>query len=267
MATRTTVGMRVAGASRRILVVDPDSVSTRVLTALFSDNATEVVTAASAVEALRIAFDGATDVVLTETDCGNPGGFELCSELRGRGYKGPLIFVTRRSDIADKLRGFACGADDYIEKPFDPRELVARVDASYRRFRAAQALMLGRDIRVGDAVLSPGEGTFRVHGRPPAYLSPTEVRLLESLMRDSSITISRDALLERAWPHSFIGDPGRVDVFIARIRKKIEIDPSAPEYLHTVRGFGYMFRPPLRPHLVAEEMSEETPAAASLPGA
>jgi two-component system, OmpR family, response regulator RegX3 len=248
-------------------VVDPDSMSARLLTALFADAGNEIVGAASAVEALRLAFDAATDVVLTETDCGNPGGFELCAELRGRGFKGPLIFISRRHDLADKLRAFEFGADDFIEKPFDPRELMARIDAAYRRFRAAQTLILSREIRAGDAVLSPGEGIFHIDGRQPAFLSPTEVRLLECLMRDSSITISRGALLERAWPHSFIGDPARVDVFIARIRKKIELDPSEPEYLHTVRGFGYTFRPPVRPRLADAEFSESPEAAASLPGA
>lgn len=260
------MGIRVAGASRRILVVDPDSMSARMLTALFTDGDNEVVSAASAIEALPLAFDTATDAVLTETECGHVDGFELCSELRGRGYKGPLIFISRRHDIADKLRGFACGADDFIEKPFDPRELVARLDAAYRRFTAAQAFMLNREIRAGDAVLSPGEGIFRIDGRHPVFLSPTEVRLLECLMRDSSITISRNALLDRAWPHSFIGDPARVDVFIARIRKKIELDASEPEYLHTVRGFGYIFRPPVRPHLAAAEFPETVAAVASLSG-
>lgn len=255
-----------APAVVRVLVLDPDDVNCRLLCALFNEAGREVTVVASAAALLGAAIDEGADAVLMEVDCGGVDGFEVCAQLRARGYRGPVVFVTSRHEMRDKLRAFQCGADDYVVKPFDGRELQARVTAVSRRVLQAQHLALGRDISVGDATLSPGSGTFRLGGGRPAYLSPTEVRLLECLMRDCGVTISRDALLERAWPQAFVGDASRVDVVVARLRRKIERDPAAPEYIHTVRGFGYTFRPLPRPVLAGQQ---DLPAAftVSLPGA
>jgi DNA-binding response OmpR family regulator len=219
----------------------------------------------SAADLLALTMTQGADAVLLEADCGDGDGFALCAKLRGRGYRGPIIFITARDRIAEKVNAFAAGADDYLVKPYDGRELLARLGAVCRRFRSAEHLALGRDLRIGDATLSPGTGTFRIDGRAAVYLSPTEVRLLECLMRDSPVTISRDALLERAWPHAFVGDSSRVDVVIARIRKKIEKDPSGPAYLHTVRGFGYAFHPPVKSYVSPADADDQ--AAESLIGA
>ena len=254
-------------AAGRILVLDPDAVHARVLSALFAEMGAEVVTTGSVSELLGLAFGPGAYAILLEADCGDGDGFEVCAKLRARGYHGPVIFISGRHLVADKIRAFQAGADDYVVKPYDARELLARVSAVCRRFRDFQHLVMGRDLRVGDAMLSVGNGTFQIDGRAPVYLSPTEARLMECLMRDSSVTISRDTLLDRAWPHAFVGDPSRVDVVVARIRKKIEPDPSEPAYLLTVRGFGYTFRPALRPHLAEPALSEAVELPASLLGA
>lgn len=252
----------------RILVLDPDSVNARMISALFNDAANQVVIMESVPQLLVQAFDPGADAILLEADCYNTDGFDLCAKLRARGYRGPVIFITARDRVNDKVRAFQAGADDYVVKPYDARELLARVAAVCRRFRDAQRLVLGRELRVGDATLTPGTGVFRIDGLRPVYLSPTEVRLLECLMRESPITISREALLDLAWPNAFAGDASRVEVVIARIRKKIEFDPSEPVYLHTLRGFGYSFRPNGSHPLPAEE-SLDHPASvhASLMGA
>jgi two-component system response regulator RegX3 len=260
--------MSVSGASPgRVLVMDPDDVNARMISALLSDAGHDVLVVGTKLELITVALRSGAGAILMEADCRDGDGFDICATLRARGYRGPVIFVTARHEVGDKIRAFDSGADDYVVKPFDARELLARVAAVCRRFRDAQQLALGRDVRVGDATLSPGTGTFRIDGSPRTYLSPTEVRVLECLMRDSGVAISRDGLLERAWPHSFVGDNSRVDVVVARIRKKIERDPSAPKYLLTVRGVGYTFRPALRPHLALEPAAEGAAEPASLPGA
>lgn len=230
----------------RIVVIDPDRMTGKLLHFVLTDAGHEVVLVKTAAEGLAEIIGRETDAVLLETDLPTPGpdGYDLCKEIRARRYNGPLIFVTQRHETRDKLRAFDFGADDYIIEPFDPLELVARVHSVARRFRHADYQALGTVLKAGEAELSIGELTFRIEGRSPAVLTPTEMRMLECLMRNSNITISRDTLIERTWGYDFIGDSNRVDVYIRRIRKKVEIDPAMPEYLHTVRGLGYVFRPP-----------------------
>lgn len=230
----------------RIVVIDPDRMMGKLLHFVLTDAGHETVIAKTAAEGLHEVVGRETDAVLLEADLNTPGptGFEICKELRARRYNGPLIFVTQRRDTQDKIRAFDFGADDYITEPFDPLELVARVHSAARRFRHADFQALGTVLKAGDAELSIGELTFRVEGRPPMILTPTEMRMLECLMRNSNITISRDTLIERTWGYDFLGDSNRVDVYIRRIRKKVERDAAQPEYLHTIRGLGYVFRPP-----------------------
>lgn len=230
----------------RIVVVDPDRMTSKLLHFVLTDAGHDVVLAKNAADGLEQVVGRETDAVLIEVDLPGPGldGYELCKELRARRYNGPLIFVTQRRETRDKLQAFDFGADDYIIEPFDALELVARVHSVARRFRNADYQALGTVLKAGDAELSIGELTFRVEGRQPTVLTPTEMRMLECLMRNSNITISRDTLIERTWGYDFIGDSNRVDVYIRRIRKKVELDPAQPEYLHTVRGLGYVFRPP-----------------------
>ena len=230
----------------RIVVIDPDRMTGKLLHFVLTDAGHEAIIAKTAADGLHEVIGRETDAVLLETDLLAPGldGFELCKELRARRYNGPLIFVTQRRDTQDKVRAFDYGADDYIIEPFDPLELVARVHSAARRFRHADFQALGTVLKAGDAELSIGELTFRVEGRIPTILTPTEMRMLECLMRNSNITISRDTLIERTWGYDFLGDSNRVDVYIRRIRKKVERDAAQPEYLHTIRGLGYVFRPP-----------------------
>ena len=241
----------------RVVVVDPDRMTSKLLHFVLTDAGHDVAMAKNAAEGLNEVIGRETDAVILEADLPGPGldGYELCKELRARRYNGPILFVTQRRETADKLRAFDYGADDYILEPFDALELVARVHSVARRFRNADYQALGTVLKAGDAELSIGELTYRLEGRPPAILTPTEMRMLECLMRNSNITISRETLIERTWGYDFIGDSNRVDVYIRRIRKKVELDPALPEYLHTVRGLGYVFRPPawgrlidLRPH-------------------
>ncbi len=231
----------------RIVVVEPARLSGRVLEFVLADAGHEVVLIATAAAALGAVIGRETDAVLLSADLPRPGpdGYDLCKELRGRRYNGPLLFVTPSQAIDDKVRAFTVGADDYLVVPFDPRELLARVEAMVRRCRAADRQGLGTIVRVGDAELSLGDQSFRREGRVPETLTPVELRMLECLMRNQGITIGRETLIERVWGFDFLGDSNRVDVYIRRVRKKVEDNPDQPTYIHTVRGIGYVFRPPV----------------------
>jgi DNA-binding response OmpR family regulator len=250
----------------RIVVIDPDRMTGKLLQFVLTDAGHEPCLARTAAEGLHEVVGRETDAVLLEADLGPTGmdGYDLCKELRARRYNGPIIFVTNRRETTDKLRAFDYGADDYIVEPFDPLELIARVHSVARRFRHADYQALGTVLKAGEAELSIGELTFRVAGRPPAILTPTEMRMLECLMRNNNITISRETLIERTWGYDFLGDSNRVDVYIRRIRKKVELDPAEPEYLHTIRGFGYVFRPPAWGKIV--DLPSDLPAPTALNG-
>jgi DNA-binding response OmpR family regulator len=226
----------------RIVIVDDDPVGAKVMRFVLEDEGYQAVTVSRGSQALAEVVGRETDLVILDINLPDITGFDLCKELRARRYHGPLVFLTSRGDITDKLEGFRIGADDYIVKPFEPLELVARVHSVIRRFKRADQQSLGTVIRVDDAELSIGELTYSSDVVPPTLLTPTEMRLLECLMRNSRIVISRETLVERVWGFDFLGDTNRVDVYIRRVRRKIEQDPATPHYLHTVRGIGYVFR-------------------------
>jgi two-component system, OmpR family, response regulator RegX3 len=230
-------------SARPTVVLDPDLLAAKMLRLVLSEAGYSVLLVNS--PAMAIAHVGTHEVqaVLLETTLPGMSGYQLCKELRGRGYSGPLVFVSQQTDIVAKLRAFDSGADDYVVKPFDPQELIARVDSIRRRCSRADHQAMGNVLAVGDAELAVSDLTLTIRGRRPVVLTPTEMRLLECLMRNSGITISRDTLIDRAWPHDFIADTNRVDVYVARLRKKVERDPVNPDHIKTVRGVGYVFRP------------------------
>ena len=230
----------------RSLVINPDPMTAKLVRFVLNEAGHDVIPATSAAEALRELKRREIDAVVLELDQPDKDGTELCHELRHHLYTGPLIFLTKRSQTQDKLRAFAQGADDVIVDPFDPAELVARVEAIVRRYQCTDYQALGTVLKVGDAELAISDLTYRVPGREPVLLTPTELRLLECLMRNPGITMSRETLLERTWGYDLIEDSNRVEVYIRRLRKKIERHPDMPEYLHTVRGVGYVFRLPVR---------------------
>jgi DNA-binding response OmpR family regulator len=226
----------------RIVIVDDDPVAVKVIRFVLDEEGFETVAVGRASQVFSAVCEQETDLVILDVNLPDIDGFTLCKELRARQYEGPLVFLTSRNDIASTLEGFRIGADDFIVKPYEPLELVARVNSVIRRFKSADRQSLGTLLRVDDAELSIGELTYRSDAVPPTLLTPTEMQLLECLMRNRHIVIGRETLIERVWGFDFIGDTNRVDVYVRRVRRKIEQDPTDPEYLHTVRGVGYVFR-------------------------
>jgi DNA-binding response OmpR family regulator len=163
-------------------------------------------------------------------------GFEVCRRLRARGDI-PIVMVTSRSDSFDVVAGLEAGADDYVTKPFVPKELSARVRAMLRRTRGfdrgPQTITIGDEIEV-----TPDDGVVRVRGEV-VHLTRTEFRLLCELASSPGRVFSREVLLESIWGYDYVGDSKLVDVHIYRLRAKIEADTAAPRFLQTVRGLGY----------------------------
>jgi two-component system, OmpR family, response regulator RegX3 len=245
----------------RVVVVDDDVVTSKVVKLVLGDAGYEPVIVPGISRAPEEIVNLQTDLAIISVELEGIGGFGLCKELRARGYWGPVIFTSVRSDVPCKLEAFRLGADDYIAKPFDPLELLVRVQSVIKRFRIAEENSNGLLLRVNDAELSVGKLTYRSAVVPSTVLTPTEMKILECLMRNHDIIISRSTLIERLWGFEFAGDTNRVDVYIRRVRRKIERDPANPEYLHTVRGIGYVFRTERSPQLDIETMPSQYDAA------
>lgn len=227
----------------RIVVVDDDQMMAKVLRLMFEDAGYEPVMLSRGNQACAHVLDHDTALVILDVRLPDISGFAVCRELRARRFCGPVIFISARSDLDGKLEGFRSGADDYIVKPFEPLELLARVDSITRRFHHSDLQSLGAFVRVEDAELAVGDLMYKSDSTEAVELSPTEMQILECLMRNAGIAITRDRLMERVWGYDVGGSTNKVDVYIRRVRRKIEIDPTHPRYLHTIRGLGYVFRP------------------------
>lgn len=169
-------------------------------------------------------------------------GLELCRQIRETQSLAatPVIFLTAKSSEADRVLGLELGADDYIPKPFSPRELVARVKAVLRRFERP---LSQSPVHAGDIEIDPGAMTLTVRGHL-VTTTATEFRLLDYFARHVGRVFTRDQLLDSVWRDTAYVTPRSVDVYVRRIREKIESDPENPRYLRTVRGAGYRFEVP-----------------------
>lgn len=204
----------------------------------------DVDAAATGQEALDLAVQCPPDLVLLDVMLPDMDGFEVIRRLRalprslpGRGGDVPVLFVTARETRQDRLDGLRLGADDYVTKPFDLEELIARINAVLRRTRGEAPARLV----VGDLELVP-EGHHVTRAGRTVRLSPTEFRLLHFLMANAGRTMSKGQILQSVWEYDFGGDPSIVDTYISYLRRKI--DAEEPKLIHTVRGIGYVVREP-----------------------
>jgi len=219
----------------RILTVEDDErIRTSVRLAL-EDEGWTVEEAASGEDALNAFTREAADVVLIDIMLPGIDGFDVCRAIR-RASDVPIVMVTARADTHDVVAGLEAGADDYLTKPFAPKELSARIRALLRRARSSDP---GSPQMVfGDLEIIPEEGVVRLAGTE-VHLTKTEFRLLVELATNPGRVLSREVLLERVWGYGYFGDGRLVDVHIRRLRTKIEPDPANPRYVVTVRGLGY----------------------------
>lgn len=180
------------------------------------------------------------DLVILDLMLPYVNGLDLCRLMRHRGNSVPILMLSAKGTETDRVVGLEVGADDYLTKPFGMRELIARCRALLRRHRHAQPQLLEEAVKYQDITLYPQECRVVVRGEE-INLSPKEFRILELFMSHPRRVWSREQLIERVWGPDFMGDSKTVDVHIRWLREKLELDPSHPEYLTTVRGFGYRF--------------------------
>ncbi len=219
----------------RILAVEDDErIRTAVRMAL-EDEGWTVVEAANGEDALAAFTAEKSDVVLIDLMLPDMDGFEVCRSIR-KASDVPIIMVTARTDTHDVVAGLEAGADDYVTKPFQPKELSARIRALLRRARPLDNA--NTHLLFGDLEIIPGEGVVRRNG-VEVHLTKTEFRLLCELATIPGQVLSREQLLERVWGYGYFGDGRLVDVHIRRLRTKVESDPAHPRHVVTVRGLGY----------------------------
>ena len=219
----------------RILTVEDDErIRTAVKLAL-EDEGWSVEEAETGEMALEAFNHQPADVVLIDIMLPGIDGFELCRNLR-RSSDVPIIMVTARADTHDVVAGLEAGADDYLTKPFAPKELSARIRAMLRRVRSSDPT--SAHLRFGDLEIVPDEGVVRRDGTE-IHLTKTEFRLLVELASSPGRVFSREVLLERVWGYGYFGDGRLVDVHVRRLRTKVEADAANPRHVVTVRGLGY----------------------------
>lgn len=219
----------------RILAVEDDERIRSAVKLALEDEGWTVDEAESGEEAIDIFQRSSPDVVLIDIMLPGIDGFELCRTLR-RTSDVPVVMVTARNDTHDVVAGLEAGADDYLTKPFAPKELSARIRALLRRIRPSAP---GHARLVfGDLELIPDEGKVLREGGE-VHLTKTEFRLLCELAESPGKVLSREALLDKVWGYDYFGDGRLVDVHIRRLRTKVEADPANPRHVVTVRGLGY----------------------------
>ena len=189
------------------------------------------------ITASRRARESAFDLMLLDVMLPGKDGFEVCREVRRAGIRKPIILLTAKSQEAEKVLGLDLGADDYVTKPFSPKELRSRVRAALRGRSAPEPTDI---FRFGDIEVDQGRCELRRHGKV-VDITSTEFKLLGAFLRQRGRVLSRDRLLNEAWgPGTFLSDRV-VDNHIVSLRRKIEPDPGEPTYLVSVRGLGYRF--------------------------
>jgi len=225
---------------KKILVVEDDQTLLEVLRYNLSKEGYKVLAATGGVQALEVARQEEPDLIVLDIMLPDLDGFEVCRILR-KEMDTPMLMLTAKVGEADKIMGLELGADDYMTKPFNLRELLARIRAMLRRAEIIQRDLLGeppRSLKLGDLEVDFTRHQVKL-GDSLLILKPKEFDLLAFLARNRGRAFTREQLLEKVWGYDYVGDTRTVDVHIRWLREKIEVDPGSPCRLLTVRGVGY----------------------------
>jgi two-component system alkaline phosphatase synthesis response regulator PhoP len=223
--------------AHKILIVDDETTLLNTVRAYFEQEGYAVQTAVNGRVALQVYRDFQPDLIVLDIMLPEIDGLEVLRQLR-QSSDVYVIMLTAKADETDKIIGLGIGADDYVTKPFSPRELVARVKAALRRMsgkNSRKTEMVSRRVRLDV------EGRLAWKDKRPLDLTPIEFDLLYALMRNNGRALSREQLIEQVWGYDYYGDDRVVDVHIGRLRKKVEDDPVQPSLITTVWGAGYRF--------------------------
>ncbi|HEV8190700.1 MAG TPA: response regulator transcription factor [Ktedonobacterales bacterium] len=228
----------------RILVVDDDPLGSRMLHFLLTEQGYSVELAENARGALACIQKQLPDLILLDVNMPHLSGFEFCRGLRDAGYDVPVIFVTAKGELEDRLHGLRLGADDYICKPFQPAELSARVEAVLRRYQKTNGRQQANGhgpLRAGDVQIDVAALRVTLPDRRSVLLTPTEMKVLLQLTQRAGEPVQRGDVMASVWGDSYGGESNIVDVYVRRLRRKLERDPSRPVLIQAARGVGYKF--------------------------
>ena len=221
---------------QRVLVVEDDGAVRRAVERALSFEGYDVVTARDGAEALSIVLNERVEAIVLDVMMPIVDGLEACRRIRARGDTTPILILTARTEVTDRVAGLDAGADDYLVKPFALEELLARLRALLRRSTGTIAEVL----RVGDLVMDTGSREVK-RGEAVIDLTKTEFDLLELLMTNPGIVIDRDTIYDRIWGYDFATSSNSLDVYIGYLRRKTETE-GAVRLIQTVRGVGYVIR-------------------------
>jgi len=225
----------------RLLLVEDEPGLVMTLTDRLVAEGYDVEDAGDAATALRSATTGQFDAILLDVMLPGGNGFDICRTLRQRGVDTPILMLTARGQIVDRVVGLKLGADDYLVKPFDMSELLARVEALIRRSSAQVAAPIGGDaFRFADISIDFRKAEVRKRGLQ-IDLSAREFKLLRYFVEHRGATLSRDELLNEVWGYNSMPSTRTVDVHVAWLRQKLEDNPRHPQHILTVHGLGYKF--------------------------
>ncbi|HYG63408.1 MAG TPA: response regulator transcription factor [Thermoanaerobaculia bacterium] len=234
------IAARSQKPSRRILLVEDEPSLVLTLTDRLIAEGYEVETAGDGETGVELALQGSFDLVLLDVMLPGKDGFEVCRELRQHGIEVPILMLTARGQVVDRVVGLKLGADDYVVKPFEMIELLARMEALFRRSRPAGGPASAGTYAFGDVRVDFRRGEVFRDGEPVA-LSALEFKLLTYFIQNRGTLLSRDELLDKVWGYDAMPTTRTVDVHVASLRQKLERNPSHPEFILTVHRRGYRF--------------------------
>jgi two-component system OmpR family response regulator len=237
--------MQAVGANEsdvRVLVVDDERFLAEMIATALRYEGWRTAVATTAQDALQQARDFDPSVIVLDVMLPDNDGFSLFTELRAKGSDAPVIFLTARDATEDRVRGLTLGGDDYVTKPFSLEELIARLRGLMRR--AAITKTKAGSLQLADLTMDEDTREVRRGGRL-IELTPTEFELLRFLMRNARTVLSKAQILDRVWDYDFGGKANVVELYISYLRRKIDTEADAQPLIHTVRGVGYVLRPPL----------------------
>lgn len=223
----------------KILLIEDDNEFLNLTRTWLHNAGYEVFTAGDGVEGMRRVFSSRPDIVVLDANIPKMDGWEVCRRIRDMSDI-PILMVTVNGQKSDKLKGFTMGADDYLPKPVDFHELIARVQAILRRTRSATRDNKPSTFNNGDIEVDWGSRQVWVRGER-VKLSPTEFKIMSCLIKSRGWIVTHEQLLEKAWGPNYIGDKSFVKLYIRYLRQKIEQDPHKPQIILTERGVGYYF--------------------------
>lgn len=224
----------------KILLVEDEEGLILTLTDRLESEGFDVVSANDGEKGLETAYSASFDLIILDVMLPKKNGYDVCRDLRQRGVTTPILMLTAKGETIDKVLGLKLGADDYLTKPFEVIELLARIEALLRRSPAGRSGLSAEAFRFGTVTIDFKRAEV-VRDNAPVELSAMEFKLLQYLIENRGVVHSRDRLLDAVWGYDAMPSTRTVDVHIAWLRQKLEMNPRHPNYIQTVHGLGYKF--------------------------